>query len=183
MSRARFVRVQRGFTLIELLITLVIVAVGMLGMAKLQAAAVAESGVSRTRSLMTFQAESLAAMMRGNRTYWGATTGTAPGFTTALNSATVTDTSGTLTTSASIATCSAPTTCAPAAIAYADVSYWAINFNRQFPNGSSAVVCTLNAGAPTTCDITLTWREHYVGVNRVATTANASVNMILHVQP
>lgn len=184
MSRARFARFQRGFTLIELLITLVIVAIGMLGLAKLQAAAVAEAGVSRTRSLMTFQAESLAAMMRSNRTYWGTTTGTAPGFTTAFNSATVVPATGSgMTTSATTASCTSPSTCAPGAIAYADASYWATNFNRQFPNGQSAVACTLNAGAPTTCDITLTWREHYVGINRVATTTSSSVNMILHVQP
>ena len=179
---------SRGFTLIELLITLVIVSVGMLGLAKLEAAAVSESGLSRVRSLMTYQAESLAALMRANRAYWGATTGTAPGFTLAAGSSTPKDTAGTMT-AATISDCTSvvgtPKTCTAAQIASADVASWATNYNTQFPSGDAKVVCTVAANLPTTCDITLTWTEHSVAVNRTSDKAVAlpKPSMILHVQP
>ena len=43
-----------GFTLIELLVTMLIVTIGLLGLAKLQATAVSNTSVARTRALMTY---------------------------------------------------------------------------------------------------------------------------------
>jgi type IV pilus assembly protein PilV len=178
-------RFERGFTLVELLITLVIVSVGLLGMAKLQAAAVAESQVSRVRSLMTFQAESLSGMMSANRSYWGAVTGTAPGFKVAAGTGVVTDTAGTLATGGTCTTVGK--TCLPAQIAGYDATTWATNFSARFPTGAAAVTCSTPAAtAPTTCDIKLTWSEHYVAMSRSTaggTSSDSNLNMILHVQP
>ena len=184
-TRHSFARAERGFTLIELLVTLVIVSVGLLGMAKLQAAAVAESQVSRVRSLMTFQAESLSGMMSANRSYWGSSTGTKSGFTVAAGTGAVVDTSsdGSM---KSGGTCTTGT-CSPAQIAYYDASTWATAFSAQFPTGAAAVTCsTPSATVPTTCDIKLTWAEHYVAMNRATaagTSSDTTLNMILHVQP
>jgi type IV pilus assembly protein PilV len=180
----------RGFTLIELLITLVIVSVGLLGLAKLEAAAVAESGVSRIRSLMTYQAESLAALMRANRGYWGSTTGAAPGFTLAQGGTSITDTGGTnamATTVTCVSTSSTTNVCTPSQLAYYDIrQVWLNNYTNQFPGGGATVACTVAANLPTTCDITLSWSEHYVAINRTSSsgTVNApTVSMVLHVQP
>jgi type IV pilus assembly protein PilV len=189
MRRVHHSTAGRGFTLIELLITLVIVAIGMLGLAKLEAAAVAESGVSRIRSLMTYQAESLAALMRANRGYWGSTTGTAPSVSVAAGNTTPTDNAGTMDSNATIAKCTSTTTklqpCSVAAIAYVDVSGWTTQYVNAFPNGTATVACTVAANLPTTCDITLSWSEHYVAINRTSNTGTTSgtVNMVLHVQP
>jgi len=184
---------SRGFTLIELLITLVIVSVGMLGLAKLEAAAVSESGLSRVRSLMTYQAESLAALMRADRAYWGTTTAAAPGFDLAPNALTVTDNGGTNkmdTTGTNCLSSSAGLNlCTPSQIAYWDIqsspNNWVNSFHTQFPGAAANVTCTVTANLPTTCDIKLTWSEHYVAINRstVNTAAPPPVNMILHVQP
>ena len=188
MRRAHRSTISRGFTLIELMITLLIVSVGMLGLAKLQAAAIAESSVSRTRSLMTFQAESLSGMMQSNRGYWAVTTGTLPNFSVGTVATPVTDNAGTLDTTTTDCTTSS---CTPARVAGLDVKAWANDLLKQFPTASGGVVCT-NASVlpttllPTTCDITLRWAEHYVAINKTATDAAASTgtsSMVLHVQP
>jgi len=186
-SRHGFGRRTCGFTLIELLVTLVIVSVGMLGMAKLQAAAVAEAQVSRVRSLMTFQAESLAGMLSANRSYWSSTTGAAGstmGFTVAAGSGAITDLSSGTTALDTSGNC-VTATCSAAQIAGYDATQWASAYSAQFPTGTANVTCTLTANQPTTCDITLTWSEHYVGVNRttVAGATSGTANMTLHVQP
>ena len=196
MSRSTSSRVERGFTLVELLITLVIVSVGILGLAKLQAVAMAETQVSRTRSLMTFQAESLAAVMQSNRGWWASTTNASPfGFTMAAGGAVTDIGTGTGAMDASGAYSSTATTCTTAStpckvnkkVADWDVTKWASNFSTQFPNATAAVTCTVTAGLPTTCDITLGWSEHYVAMNRTQTsgpsTGGAASSMVLHVQP
>ncbi len=179
-SRSR----ARGFTLIELLITLVIVSVGLLGVAKMQAAAVAESGVARTRSLMTFQAEALAASMRANKGFWQSSTAYTQSFTipaggpfTAPSTMTAPGTSD--------GTCNKTTSCTSANMAYDDVNTWATAFNKQFPTATAGIVCNGGASVPETCDITLTWTEHTVAINRSTATgaATSTANIVLHVQP
>src|SRR5258708_27544807 len=65
-----------GFTLIEVMVALVITAIGLLGIAKIQALAYASTGSAGLRSLVALQASSLAASMHANRNYLGA--GSAP---------------------------------------------------------------------------------------------------------
>jgi type IV pilus assembly protein PilV len=179
-----------AFTLIEVMVTLVIVSVGMLGLAKLQAAAVAESGASRTRALMTLQAESLAGLMRGNRSFWASSTSPFPSFSIAGD--------GTAPTySTAIVNGSDPacitSKCTPGQMAKADLVIWSNGFSGQFPGASASITCVTAAGTacvtstivPTSYDIKLAWRERYVAIN--ASTAPSStlptVSMILHVQP
>lgn len=182
------VRLSRaGFTLVELLVTMLIVTVGILGILKMEAAGVSESQVSRVRSLMTYQAESLASSMRANRGYWASTTAA---FTTWSSVATGTQTypiSG----NAGDATCVA-NTCSSTQMAYADWVSWRDAFVGAFPNASATVACSGTAPActagssavPRSYDITLSWSEKSVAINRSGnSTAAAPINMVLHVQP
>ena len=182
-------RSARGFTLIELLVTLVVVSIGLLGVAKLQAAAIAETGVARTRSLMTFQAEALAAAMRANKAFWQSSTAYTQSIVIGAGG-TVTPNPVTLvqpTTSGN--TCTGTSACSAANMAYDDVNTWAAAFGQRFPTATGSIVCTGSATTPETCDITLSWSERSVAINR--TTAAAAVsgvmqstsNMVLHVQP
>ncbi len=185
-------RAVAGFTLVELLVTMFIVSVGMLGLVKLEAAGVSESRVSRIRSLMTFQAESLAGLMRADRGFWAATTSPFPSvsYNTATDSSPVL--SSTIAANGTDPTCSSTTVvCKPSEMAYADLSAWAANYKNAFPGATAAVACTTPSGAacsatsgvPTSYDITLTWSEKTVAVNRSSTGSTATVSMVLHVQP
>jgi type IV pilus assembly protein PilV len=183
-------RIARGFTLIELLVTLVVVSVGLLGVAKLQAAAIAETGVARTRSLMTFQAEALAAAMRSNEAFWQSSTAftqsmiISAGGTFAQNPVTMTQYAG--------GSCVGTSACTAANLAYDDlISTWGAAFGQSFPTATGTIVCTGSATVPETCDITLSWTEHSVAVNRTSAAAAAAAggisqntsSMVLHVQP
>jgi len=186
---------QAGFTLIELLVTVAVIAVGLLGLGKLQASALAASQVSRTRAIMTFQAEALAGAMRANPGYWAVTTGTLPNLSVATGA--VTDVAGTMAprntaTDFSCANLDTTHKCTPPNLAYYDTHNWATAFNAQFPSAIAAVSCNTTNG-PTSCDIRLSWNEHYVAMNR--TTANGVTSaaaaassalgntLVLHVQP
>ena len=56
-----------GFTLIEVLVSVVILAIGLLGIAALQAASIRNTQNANIRSQAVFLAENLAARMRSNR--------------------------------------------------------------------------------------------------------------------
>jgi len=184
-SNRRHAGNEGGFTLIEVLVTLVIVSIGMLGLAKLQAAAVAETSVSRTRSIMAYQAESLAGAMRANRAYWAAGSTPLPGFTVAAGATpgTYTDTSGLLPTHR---TCVSAAPCSSLELAADDIWLWSSAFSTQFPSAAATVSCSVSTG-PATCDITLTWGEHYVAVNRTTAATGAATTgtgtLVVHVQP
>jgi type IV pilus assembly protein PilV len=181
-------RPPRGFTLIEVLITAAICAIGMLGLAKLQAAGLAEASVSRTRSLMALQAESLASMLRSNNAFWGPTTaGAAVPANLIINSST-TPVGGTSSSMLDTTVNCATTVCDSAAkVAGYDLKTWRDALLNDFPAASGAIACTSpTSSAPASCDITLSWSEHYVGINRTTaggTTSSANNSMMLHVEP
>jgi type IV pilus assembly protein PilV len=178
---------EDGFTLVELLITLVIVSVGMLGLAKLQAAATAETSTARIRSIMAYQAESLAGAMRANRGFWANNLVTPqPKVTTAAGATNgaYTVVAGSVPTSSSKdCTLSA---CATNELAAWDLKQWTMAYATQFPSATSTIACATTTG-PVTCDITLSWNEHYVGINKSTAASGATVSatgtLIVHVQP
>jgi len=177
-----------GFTLIEILVTVAIVAVGLLGLAKLQAAAISETQTSRTRSVITMQAESLANAMRSDRAFWASTT-SLPSFTIAAGG---TVTYGGAFPAAHAGGCTSPSTaCSSGEMARDDVSFWATGFGSQFPTATGSMSCsTASSTGPTTCDLSLTWTENIIAINRSAgaasgsTAAHSNTNyLVLHIQP
>ena len=183
MSSPRSPRlVVAGFTLVELLVTMLVVSVGMLGLVKMEAAAVSESQVSRVRSLMTFQAESLAGMMRADRAYWASTTVAGPTYT--FDGTNFSPSLGTLT------DCTAGF-CTPSQMALSDLNAWKTSFSAAFPNAQASITCVTPTGAacavgstlPTSYDIKLTWNEKSVAVNRSSTGSTGTFNLVLHAQP
>jgi type IV pilus assembly protein PilV len=185
-------RRQDGFTMVELLVTILIVTVGILGLAKMQATAVSNTAVARTRSLMTYQAESLAGAIRANRLFW-VTSGSLsswPGYQ--LNSDGSSSNTGMDSTSST--TCvGASVVCSAASLAYDDVvRVWQPQFVSNFPGAQAKITCVSAAGGsctanPTTphgYDITLTWNQKMVAMNKsTAGSQTQSVSMIMHVQP
>ena len=98
----------QGFTLLEVLVALLIVSIGLLGLAGLQVAAINNTNTSRVRGLAAIQAGGLAAAMHANPAYW-------------QNISASTSLSNIPSTPASGCTSSA---CTPSQIAGYDVSTW-----------------------------------------------------------
>ena len=173
-----------GFTLIEILVTVAVVAIGLLGLAKMQAAAVSETQTARTRSLIAMQAESLASAMRANRALWAdATAATKPGFS--MDSAgAVTYVGGTTATKAGGCTAAA-SLCTPGQLAHEDILLWTNAFKAQFPGSTASLTCA--GTGPVSCDLSLSWTERVVAVNRTTAAASAARTntnyMFIHVQP
>jgi type IV pilus assembly protein PilV len=154
-------RAPSGFSIIEVLVTIVVVSVALLGVAKMQAASVSNTQVARTRSLVALQAESLASLMHGNQAYW-ASPALAPTALSATgpNTGAVTD-------------CSSAACGAAQMFAY-DWKAWVNGINAQIPTYAASVACT-PAATPVTCLITITWSEKSVAINSSTASAAAQV--------
>jgi type IV pilus assembly protein PilV len=197
----------RGFTLVEVMVALIIIAVGMLGIAKMQGLALSSTNASRSRALASIEASSLASAMQANRAYWSAS-GSVPGTITVATSgghATLGSTSATMqtaitTTSGTVCgsmgmnlSCycttgnSAP--CASAInVAASDLYDWAWTLAGFLPNAQATVACN-NADLPVDCTIQISWNENTVALttqqsaNSVANGSTIPVSYSLYVVP
>jgi type IV pilus assembly protein PilV len=186
-----------GFSLVEVLIALVVLGVGLLGIAKLEGAAFSNTSVAARRSLAAIEADSLAASMHVNRGYWSSLD--PAGATITVQGSTVTVGSGA---AANLATavgaapsCTSTTTpCTIQNMAAYDLAQWALALQAVLPNYTATVAC--GTGTPVSCTINLVWSENAVAVNSTeaslaasAASASSTVNAFefpsytLYVQP
>jgi type IV pilus assembly protein PilV len=190
--RAKAPTVRRGFSLVEVMVALIVISVGLLGIAKLEALMLSSTGTSRLRSLVALQAASLAASMHADRDYWDgsssywnpagnplALTGTQSAGTTTWSG----NPSGLATSANSPPTCqesspgsSSPPTCTSAQdMAAFDLNQWAGTTTSGTTTGLASVLknstttlgCSQNTAANNvvTCTITITWQENTVAAN------------------
>jgi len=154
----------RGFSLIEVLVSLIIIAVGMLGLAKIQALAYASTGVASKQSLAALQTASLMAAMRANRNYWAAV-GTPFSFS-APGTGTQTSSDATLTNTYVCTSGGANAPCTAPQLAAFDLQSWITSLNQTLPNPTATITCpTPVAPAQLGCWIQVTWQEENVAVN------------------
>jgi type IV pilus assembly protein PilV len=167
----------RGFGLIEVLIAVAVVAIGLLGFAKMQALAVGSTHNSGTRAIVALQASALAGVMRANEAYWAA--GLAP--------ATFTVTGSTLsdTTLNGLTTVCTSGVCTPVQMAAFDLKNWGTSLAAMFPSSTGTISCSTVVGSPVTCTITVNWSEKTVAVNAAVSSGSAPVTLsyTLLVQP
>jgi type IV pilus assembly protein PilV len=149
----------RGFTLIEVMVALVITAIGLLGIAKIQALAYASTGSAGIRSLVALEAAGLAASMHANRNYWS---GLAPNVVT-ITASNISD-----------ATLGTPANClnvqclVASTLAAYDVQTYAQALGGPaglLPGSNPITTITCQAITPTSCTIQVTWGEHAVSIN------------------
>jgi type IV pilus assembly protein PilV len=155
---------QPGFTMVEVLVTLVIVAIGLLGIAAVQILSLNNTGIARNRSLAALQADGLASMMHANQVYWqSATVATGVDITSStLTTATICCATAVATSSCSnIATSSV---CSAPVMAAYDLQQWATGVSASLPSGSGKVNCVAG-GNPVNCAITVSWIENNVALN------------------
>jgi type IV pilus assembly protein PilV len=140
---------SRGFSLLEVLVALVIISIGVLGVAAMQASAFSNTHASQTESVAAIEARSLADAMEANPNYW--TSGTfAPSIAVASSVLTDNGTLEPLTNDCSKAVCTAQQ------MAAYDLKQWGNDLNNQIPGATGLVAC--EAGAPVICTIQVSWQ-------------------------
>lgn len=194
-----------GFSLIEVMIALLITCVGMLGIAKLEAVVLSNTGSSRLRALVALEAASLADAMHADRDFWDGTSGGGtPDWTGSLG-VSITVTGGTPSFSATnsghlssalgtIPNCTA--SCSPVNVAAHDLNEWANGptglgggLAQVLKTSTSSISCIAQTVLnPATCTITVNWSENTVAANQQeaqtgAPASFASETYTLVVQP
>jgi type IV pilus assembly protein PilV len=181
----------RGFSLVEVMVAVIVICVGMLGIAKMQAMSLSNTTTSRLRALAAIESASLASVMHSNRQYWA---NTVLPFNVVLNTGVVTSSDGVLAaqTTADLATNNAclNVTCTAANLAAFDMARWISSMTALLPNPTATVSCLAQAGvaAPPSCTITISWSEKAVGMyaNENGAIANAAFQFpqyTLYVEP
>lgn len=173
-------RSPRGFSLVEVLVALIVLSVGLLGIAKMEALALASNGVAGRRALAAIEAASLADSMHVNRTYWGST---ASGADITFAGSQVTglpDSPAPTCEQTSGAACDAPH------LASYDLQQWANSLNSLLPVATGSITC--NTTTPVECLITISWNEQAVAINsaQAGTGANSAITnstYTLYVEP
>jgi type IV pilus assembly protein PilV len=189
---------SHGFSLMEVMVALIVICVGLLGIAKMQALSLSNSTTSRMRSLAAIEAASLAAAMHSNRQYWANTAPT----TVTVNPGVIASTDAALAAAATadltnLTACfGAPGTaaqCTALPLAALDLARWSTSLNGLLPpppapNSMATISCPAVAGAPTSCTIQISWGETAVAMNQQETTAAANAQFqvptyTLYVEP
>ena len=181
---------DRGFSLVEVMIALVVLSIGLLGIAKIQALAYASTGTASVRSLAAIEAGSLASAMRANRAYWSVFAPANAGITvvgTTVSSPDATFNGLLAATQDCSATGTAP--CSATVQAAFDLQQWALALSQILPNAGATVACE-NLTLPVDCTVTVTWNEKAVAINKqgvvtvsAANTLNGQQSYTLYVEP
>ncbi|HEY6922336.1 MAG TPA: prepilin-type N-terminal cleavage/methylation domain-containing protein [Steroidobacteraceae bacterium] len=159
---------QAGFSLVEVMVALLVVSIGMLGIAKMQALALSSTGTAKMRSLASIEAASLASTIHADRRYWfyipSALTVTV---SSAGAVASTQDSTLNSTAAARPAACTAvppATPCTAAQIAAQDLGEWADGIIGILPpNSASTITCNAPTATLTVeCRIDITWTENVV---------------------
>jgi type IV pilus assembly protein PilV len=181
----------RGFSLVEVMVALVVICVGLLGIAKMQALSLANTTISRQRSLAAIEASSLAAAMRANRLYWGTTASNfvatwnpanAPAFVvqgdanlaTAANAGNGHACDGVAGTAAACAYSANNT-----GLAAADLTGWTAALAAVLPNPSATITCGVPIGTtlPASCMINIAWTETSVAMTTQEAAREAAMKL------
>lgn len=176
---------MQGFGLVEVLVSLVIIAVGLLGIAKIQALAFAETGTSASRSIAAIQASSMAASMRANRSFWSKVRpGPINPFVFSIVGTTISSNDLTIPAAAACKLGEAQAPCSATNLAVYDVQEWANALNAAL--GASAGVkgnITCNSTTlPVNCTVFVQWTERIVGASGAAG-AIVTPDYTLYVEP
>jgi type IV pilus assembly protein PilV len=192
----------RGFSLIEVLVSLLVISIGLLGIAKMQALALSNTNGGRLRALASIEAASLVSTIQAERNYWGTLTsnltisivgtpGSSASSTITSNDsiqsgAVVTCTAATGTT---VGTCSGNVSCTSTAspctaqkMAAYDLEMWAGRLQQVLGSDAVSITCTATT-PPVSCEIIINWSEATVNANAAETTTMATPSYTIFVNP
>jgi type IV pilus assembly protein PilV len=144
-----------GFSLVEVLVALIVIAVGMLGIAKMHALALSATASAGTRSLVALEAAGLASSMHANRDYWASTS------VLAYN---VNVSGGTSNVDVFPSAQSCTSACTSQNMAAYDLQNFGAALLQIVPAANANISCQ-NAAPPESCTITVTWLENNTGLS------------------
>ena len=151
-----------GFSLVEVLVALAIIAVGMLGIAKMHVLALESSSSAGARSVVAMEAAGMAASMHANRAYWAANAGTTQAYFSPGAAPVVSLGSG--------FECETQS-CTAQEVAGYDLANFAAALSQVLPAGNTTINCQAaapQAGGglplPPSCTLTVTWLEQTPGL-------------------
>lgn len=133
---------SRGFSLVEVLVALVIVSVGLLGLAAMMQAGLSDNHTAELQTLATIDAENLTELMRANLTgvidgdYVTSSLPTSPPANLCRDTA---------------------DPCTPEEEAQADLWGWARSLRMNLPNPQASVQCLGTCSATTPILVTVSW--------------------------
>lgn len=136
---------QSGLGLIEVLIALVVISVGLLGIASLQAASISRAHNSDIQGLAAIEAQNIIAAMLANPKAVPAGTATVE-YLLAEGGAFPTG----------VKDCAA-NVCTPKEMAQYDLQEWGKQIQRNLPSGDGWIECPKND--PLRCRVTVSWQE------------------------
>lgn len=151
-----------GFSLVEVLVALVVVSIGLLGLAKMESLALSSTTVAGARSIAAIEAASMAAMMHANPDFWQ----------TSLAYPTTTITSaagGNPFAAAPTCVVAGAAACTPNAMANYDLRLWAAALAPVLPTYSATITCSTTL--PITCVIQINWADNAVAMTSQQTAA------------
>ena len=142
---------NRGFTLIEVLIAVIVMSIGLLGLAGLQTAGMRNNHTAYLRSQATVLAYDIVDRMRATRSRTVANLGQLTSYAIAIG------------TSASGSTDCSVNFCSSAQMANYDLVQWKAALNQALPLGDGSVTVNVN-GSIVTVTIAVQWDEDRDGV-------------------
>jgi len=148
-------RKSAGFSLVEAMVSLIVISVGMIGIAALYGQGLSAGRTALSRTLAVNLAATMAENIRVNRLGQGAYAGAGADNNCDPDAGGGVD-------------------CTPAQMAAHDLFRWNTDIARELPNGVGAV--TFAAGTPPTYTITVNWEE--VGLGQVTETLVVQVPTI-----
>lgn len=192
-----------GFSLVEVMVAVVIICVGLLGIAKMQALSLSSTSTSRQRALAAMQAASIASAMHSNRQYWAKDfqlTGVNPSVTLS-NASTVTSTDAATATQAQnwltgnnmtfcIGVVGTNAACNDKQLAAFDLArWWRKGVVPMLPGATATITCNsppVGNPAPISCTVLLGWNERAVALNTQSALAGQTFETptyVLYVEP
>ncbi len=145
----RSIKTNRGFTLLEALIGFLILSIGMLGIASLQAISLKAGKTSVYNSVALMKTEELLESMRANPS---------------ADALTAYETAGTVVGTGTDNGCSGNTECSDVELAQDDVYWWKQNLKAGLPGAATAMVEVTDAPVTSkmaVVTVTINWKERH----------------------
>lgn len=144
MKRSVATQRSKGFSMVEVLVALIVLGVGMLGMASLYVTTLRANSSAQSRTQAVNLASDIADRIRANRTAIAAYRTAS----TAGANHNCTDTAAT-----------AATNCSPADMAAHDILQWKQDLARALPGNPNGNITVDNGASPAIYTITISWTE------------------------